>query len=226
MADTALMDKLVSLCKRRGFVFQSSEIYGGLGTVWDYGPLGVQLKKNVKDRWWRAMVHARKGSMQRFSCTRRCGRHPGTSRASPTPWSTAGTARTGSAPTIHGSRAPPASPMRSARCAAARGRSPSPGCSTSCSRPSWAGRRAGGGGATAAGDGAGHSMLTCRARGSASPAQIGKAFRNEITPELLFPDARVRTHGNAVLREARELPTANGSSGGGNGGCSGTTISG
>ena len=59
MADTSLMDKLVSLCKRRGFVFQSSEIYGGLGSVWDYGPLGVELKKNVKDRWWAAMVHAR-----------------------------------------------------------------------------------------------------------------------------------------------------------------------
>jgi glycyl-tRNA synthetase len=59
MADTTLMDKLVSLCKRRGFVFQSSEIYGGLGSIWDYGPLGVELKKNVKDRWWRAMVHAR-----------------------------------------------------------------------------------------------------------------------------------------------------------------------
>jgi glycyl-tRNA synthetase len=59
MADTALMEKLVSLCKRRGFVFQSSEIYGGLGSVWDYGPLGVELKKNVKDRWWRAMVQAR-----------------------------------------------------------------------------------------------------------------------------------------------------------------------
>jgi glycyl-tRNA synthetase len=59
MADTTLMDKLVSLCKRRGFVFQSSEIYGGLGSVWDYGPLGVELKKNVKERWWRAMVQAR-----------------------------------------------------------------------------------------------------------------------------------------------------------------------
>jgi glycyl-tRNA synthetase len=59
MADTTTMEKLVSLCKRRGFVFQSSEIYGGLGSVWDYGPLGVELKRNVKDRWWRAMVHAR-----------------------------------------------------------------------------------------------------------------------------------------------------------------------
>ena len=53
------MEKLVSLAKRRGFVFQSSEIYGGLGSVWDYGPLGVELKKNLTERWWRAMVHAR-----------------------------------------------------------------------------------------------------------------------------------------------------------------------
>ena len=51
MADPAVMDKLVSLCKRRGFIFQSSEIYGGLGSVWDYGPLGVELKRNVKERW-------------------------------------------------------------------------------------------------------------------------------------------------------------------------------
>ena len=57
--EATVMEKIVSLCKRRGFVFQSSEIYGGLGSVWDYGPLGVALKKNVKDRWWRAMVQAR-----------------------------------------------------------------------------------------------------------------------------------------------------------------------
>src|SRR5438067_4838881 len=54
-----VMDKLVSLAKRRGFVFQSSEIYGGVGSVWDYGPLGVELKKNIKERWWRSMVHER-----------------------------------------------------------------------------------------------------------------------------------------------------------------------
>ena len=59
MADTSLMDRLVSLAKRRGFVFQSSEIYGGVGSVWDYGPLGVELKKNLKERWWRSMVHER-----------------------------------------------------------------------------------------------------------------------------------------------------------------------
>ncbi len=54
-----VMDKLVSLAKRRGFIFQSSEIYGGTGSVWDYGPLGVELKKNVKDRWWHSMVRMR-----------------------------------------------------------------------------------------------------------------------------------------------------------------------
>jgi glycyl-tRNA synthetase len=59
MADADLMDKLVSLSKRRGYVFQSSEIYGGTGSVWDYGPLGVELKRNIKDRWWSSMVHQR-----------------------------------------------------------------------------------------------------------------------------------------------------------------------
>ena len=54
-----VMDKLVSLCKRRGFIFQSSEIYGGTGSVWDYGPLGVELKKNMKDAWWKSMVRMR-----------------------------------------------------------------------------------------------------------------------------------------------------------------------
>jgi glycyl-tRNA synthetase len=58
-ASPDVMDKLVSLCKRRGFIFQSSEIYGGTGSVWDYGPLGVELKKNIKDRWWNSMVRMR-----------------------------------------------------------------------------------------------------------------------------------------------------------------------
>ena len=53
------MDKIVSLCKRRGFIFQSSEIYGGLGSCWDYGPLGVELKRNVREAWWKAIVHDR-----------------------------------------------------------------------------------------------------------------------------------------------------------------------
>jgi glycyl-tRNA synthetase len=53
---TDVMDKLVSLCKRKGFVFQSSEIYGGLNGCWDYGPLGVELLRNIKEAWWRAMT--------------------------------------------------------------------------------------------------------------------------------------------------------------------------
>ena len=53
------MTKIVSLAKRRGFVFPSSEIYGGIGSTWDYGPLGVELKRNVKEAWWRSMVYER-----------------------------------------------------------------------------------------------------------------------------------------------------------------------
>ena len=53
------MEKLLSLSKRRGFLFQSSEIYGGLNATWDYGPLGAELKRNVKDAWWRSMVQHR-----------------------------------------------------------------------------------------------------------------------------------------------------------------------
>ncbi len=54
------IDQIVSLAKRRGFVFQASEIYGGLGSCWDYGPLGAELKRNVKDAWWRSMVSTRR----------------------------------------------------------------------------------------------------------------------------------------------------------------------
>ena len=53
------MDVIVSLCKRRGFIFQSSEIYGGTGSCWDYGPLGVELKNNIKRVWWRDNVRLR-----------------------------------------------------------------------------------------------------------------------------------------------------------------------
>ena len=53
------LDTVVSLCKRRGFVFPSSSVYGGLGSTWDYGPLGVELKNNVKRAWWRSVVHER-----------------------------------------------------------------------------------------------------------------------------------------------------------------------
>lgn len=58
-AATQRMEKIVSLCKRRGFIFQSSEIYGGLNGFWDFGPLGVELKRNLKDFWWRRNVRER-----------------------------------------------------------------------------------------------------------------------------------------------------------------------
>jgi len=57
--DPARMEKIVSLCKRKGFVFQSAEIYGGLNGCWDYGPLGAELKRNLKDHWWNRMVRDR-----------------------------------------------------------------------------------------------------------------------------------------------------------------------
>ena len=59
MAEKPSMDTVVSLCKRRGFVFQGSEIYGGIGSVWDYGPLGAELKRNLKSAWWKSVVQAR-----------------------------------------------------------------------------------------------------------------------------------------------------------------------
>jgi glycyl-tRNA synthetase len=57
--ETQLMEKIVSLCKRRGFIYQSSEIYGGINGFWDYGPLGAELKRNLRDTWWRAMTRER-----------------------------------------------------------------------------------------------------------------------------------------------------------------------
>jgi glycyl-tRNA synthetase len=58
-AETPVMEKIVSLCKRRGFIYQSSEIYGGINGFWDYGPLGTELKRNLRDAWWRTMTRER-----------------------------------------------------------------------------------------------------------------------------------------------------------------------
>ena len=56
---TGLMEKIVGLCKRRGFIFQSSEIYGGINGFWDYGPAGAELKRNIKAAWWNDVVRSR-----------------------------------------------------------------------------------------------------------------------------------------------------------------------
>ena len=54
-----MMKEIASLCGRRGFIYQSSEIYGGLASCWDYGPLGVELKNNIKESWWRDTIRLR-----------------------------------------------------------------------------------------------------------------------------------------------------------------------
>ena len=59
MQQSVNMDTIISLCKRRGFIFPSSEIYGGLSSCWDYGPMGIELKRNIKDEWWKAIVQRR-----------------------------------------------------------------------------------------------------------------------------------------------------------------------
>ena len=59
LSSEARLDAVVNLCKRRGFVFPSGEIYGGTRSAWDYGPLGVELKENIKRQWWRTMVTSR-----------------------------------------------------------------------------------------------------------------------------------------------------------------------
>src|SRR6266511_2484567 len=66
------MDTLVSLSKRRGFIFQSSEIYGGTGSCWDYGPLGVELKNNIKRLWWRDFVQSRADQVDERPWTHYC----------------------------------------------------------------------------------------------------------------------------------------------------------
>ena len=59
MSKGTMIDLLTSLSKQRGFIFQSSEIYGGLGSTWDYGPLGIELKRNIKNYWWKSMITKR-----------------------------------------------------------------------------------------------------------------------------------------------------------------------
>ena len=82
------IDSVVSLAKRRGFVFPSSEIYGGTRSAWDYGPLGVELKENVRRQWWRtdgaAARRHRRPRLRGRSWPARCGWPPATSTSSST----------------------------------------------------------------------------------------------------------------------------------------------
>ena len=81
MNDQNLMEKIVSLCKRRGFVFPSSEIYGGFSSTYDYGPLGAQILKNIKDLWWKHFVETREdvlGLDGAIFAIQKPGKHQGT----------------------------------------------------------------------------------------------------------------------------------------------------
>jgi hypothetical protein len=116
--EVVTMDKIVSLCKRRGFIFAASEIYGGIANTYDYGHYGVLLKNNVVAQWWKAMIQDRDDIVALDSAiiqhprTRRVG----TSPASPTRSSTAARASSASAPTTSTSSSaaapPPSIPAR------------------------------------------------------------------------------------------------------------------
>ena len=67
-----LMEKVVNLCKRRGFVFPSAEIYGGFRSTYDYGPLGVNMLRNVRQAWWRTMVQLREDALRSLEELRSC----------------------------------------------------------------------------------------------------------------------------------------------------------
>ena len=189
------MEEIVALCKRRGFVFPSSEIYGGLGSTYDYGHYGVLLKNNVKAEWWRAMLQSATTSSRwtrRSSSTRGSGRPPATSRASPTRSSSAwASARSAGARTTCARRSKPraATPSAELRC---------PECGGELSEPrqfnlmfeTHVGPVAGEGSEvylrpeTAQGIFINFKnvMAFARKKPPFGIAQIGKSFRNEITP--------------------------------------------
>ena len=207
------MEKIVALCKRRGFVFPSSEIYGGLGSTYDYGHYGVLLKTNVKQRVVArdapgARRH-RRARLARSSSTRGCGRPAATSTASPTRWSTAAPARSASAPTTSTDEL----------------------CPAKANLPKTEDRRhefteardfnlmfktivgpveeTGVGRLPAPGDGAGH-LHQLQERPAVQPPQAAVRHRadRQVVPQrdhagqLHLPHARVRADGDGVLRAA------------------------
>src|SRR5438128_12021292 len=113
-----LTEQVVNLCKRRGFVFPSSEIYGGFRSTYDYGPLGVLLKRNVMDAWWRVMVQERDdivGLDAAVLMAPKVWEASATSRRLPTRWSIAASATSAGVRTRSRARAPTADPPTSPR---------------------------------------------------------------------------------------------------------------
>ena len=194
------MDTLVSLSKRRGFVYPSSEIYGGLRAAWDYGPLGVEMKENIKRLWWRSMVHERDDIVGLDSSV----------ILAPEVWQASGHITEFVDPLTECQSChrrfradhlieayeekrghPPrtAWPTSPARTAGPGARSPSPGCSTACCGPTSAPTEDESGLAylrpeTAQGIFINYKnvLQTSRKKVPFGIGQIGKSFRNEITP--------------------------------------------
>ncbi len=214
MADPTVMEKLVSLCKRRGFVFQSSEIYGGLGSVWDYGPLGVELKKNVKDRWWRAMVHARddiEGLDAAILMHPRVWEASGHVAGFTDPLVDCRQCKNrfrGDDPRIKGT---PGEPDAQCPVCGTRGSlTAAPPLQPDVQDLHGAGRGAGGGGLPPPGDRPGHlrQLSECAERLPAEDPLRDRADRQGVPErnyprELHLPDPGIRTDGDAVLRSPR-----------------------
>ncbi len=198
-----LMEKVVSLCKRRGFIFQSAEIYGGFRSTYDYGPLGVNLLRNVKNAWWEAMVQRR----DRRGRPRR--RHP-------VPAGGVGGLR----PPVQLHRPPGGLPQLPSALASGqdRRRLPQlrlhrvhrgPGVQPDVQDPRRAPGGRGGGGLPATGDGPGH-VHQLRQRAPDHPQEATLRHRpggqvvpqRDHPPELRLPHPGVRADGDGVLRPA------------------------
>jgi glycyl-tRNA synthetase len=211
--DVVTMDKIVALCKRRGFIFASSEIYGGIGSTYDYGHYGVLLKSNVKEAWWRSLLTERDDIVALDSAILQ---HPrvweasGHLAGSRTRSWTAAPARRASAPTT--SRRPPARASRPSDPASSRtATSRRPATSTSCSRPRSGPWRRPGSVAYLRPETAQGIFINFKnvLQFSRKKPPVRHRPGRQVVPQrdhagqLHLPHARVRADGDGVLRAAR-----------------------
>jgi len=194
------MEKVVNLCKRRGFVYPGSEIYGGLGSSLDYGPLGVELKRNVKEAWWREIVTGRDDVVGLDAAV----------IMHPRVWEASGHLAGFTDPLVDCKSCKQrfrADQVAGTRCPSAAASSPRRGSSTSCSRPSSGRWRTRARGLPPPGDGAEHvRQLPECARDLALEAALRHRTDRALVPQrdhpgqLPLPHARVRADGARVLR--------------------------
>ena len=203
--DLGLFDAIVNLCKRRGFVFPSAEIYGGIRSTYDYGPLGALMLRNIKDAWWRAMIQERDDVVPIDAAI----------LTNPKVWEASGHLATFTDPLVDCRKCNERwrADQIEDTCPELRVDRPhrSSAVQLDVQDLRRAGRGRGLGRLPAARDRAGHvrqlrstSMTTMRLKPPFGIAQIGRSFRNEITPgQLRVPHPRVRADGARVLRASR-----------------------